>query len=69
MVSIWCRVDFMKTSTVRLTLRLPTQVHAALEQRAAQEYRSLNNEIVLLLVKVLNDQSAEQPQAPDQHLP
>jgi hypothetical protein len=41
-------------SDTRLTLRLPEALAAALRQRAAEDHRSLNSQIVFLLEQALH---------------
>ena len=53
----------MTTDTVKIILRLPSDLHASLRQLSKQEHRSLNSQIVYLLAWALARQDGdEQPQ-------
>lgn len=45
----------MRTPSVSINLRLPPELHARLRERAAEDRRSLNGELVWLLERALAD--------------
>lgn len=49
------------TADVKITLRLPRELHAALSEAISQNRRSLNTEIVTRLEKSLRDDGADEP--------
>ncbi|MEU8802853.1 Arc family DNA-binding protein [Spirillospora sp. NPDC048819] len=46
---------------IRISLRLPEQLHQQLVERASADRRSLNSEILYLLETVLDDAAEETP--------
>lgn len=51
----WCYSAPMRTPSVSINLRLPPELHARLRERAAEDRRSLNGELVWLLERALAD--------------
>lgn len=53
------------TPTIRMTLRLPEDLHRQIEELSVEESRSLNGEIVHLLRQAIQKQSSSDgPQQP-----